>query len=157
MISYLQNVVSIREKQIDKARTYFLREVTELRSELSRYCKLSPLVINPSPLQIESERLDNDERKLLCSLIENEHNKNDRMKKTIMNLKSQLKIEQIRSSIDNPTEAENPKLQKSKIYINELLEKISQLEGQLAGFVLKNEKENFREKESGRDCDHIKG
>jgi hypothetical protein len=149
------------KKQMDKTRTYYLREVIELRTELSRYCKLSPLIINPSLLQIESENLDNEERKMLCSLIENEQNTNDRMKKTIVNLKSQLKLEQIRTSIVNPVEMEDPELPKNKQHINGLLEKISQLEGQVAAFVTKTEKEttqeSSKEKEDERVREYIKG
>ena len=144
-IQYLENVVRELERKANTQRTFYYRELSELKLELSEMTSTAlgggKVSGRETSLLEQSETfLTTVEEQVYRALLQNEKKKNDQLGKWVSNLKTQLQIERLRDRAMDSDKGINktstPSLlaasnttasNEDKIYIKELLDQISTL------------------------------
>jgi hypothetical protein len=95
-IGYLKAIATERSQQLERLRSFYLQEITVLKSELQYYTKT--IRTDPSSYDAEVTEIPIAEREILLGLLKVERSRVERLQKWVSNLKVQLSMEKLRES-----------------------------------------------------------
>jgi hypothetical protein len=95
-IGYLKAIATERSQQLERLRSYYLQEITLLKSELQYYTKT--IRTDPSSYDAEMTEIPIAEREILLGLLKVERSRVEKLQKWVSNLKVQLNMEKLREA-----------------------------------------------------------